>query len=247
MSTSTSATVDAVLGRIRDAEARRAENALLAPAQCRSQCDTPATRHGLCESHDADVRESERRTRIVQVHRHRADWLEAIGVPPVVRGATFATSTETRAVELARGFLAAGGIKHGRLIGLCGPTGVGKSWSLAALVNELLLDAGASQRWMLCSTLFRELDDYKRRDAAMGRACSGKLLVLDDLQAPSSPAVAAMFEEIFIRREQDGRALAFTSNLMRQQLEATMTDRVADRFQAWGEIHEVRGKSMRGR
>ncbi|MBM4439767.1 MAG: ATP-binding protein [Candidatus Rokubacteria bacterium] len=247
MSTSTGATVNAVLSRIRDASTRRAEDNVAAPALTCSLCDAPAVRHGFCESHDAAVRESERRARLEKMRHRRSDWLEAIGVPPLLRSATFATSTATAAIEIVRTFVANDGVKRGRLVGLCGPTGVGKSWSVAALVDELLFNAGEAQRWMLCSTLLRDLDDYKRRDAAMGRACSGKLLVLDDFQAPGSPAVATMVEEILIRREQDRLALAFTSNLTRQALEATLPDRVLDRFRAWGEVHEVRGKSMRGR
>jgi DNA replication protein DnaC len=78
----------------------------------------------------------------------------------------------------------------------------------------------------------------------MTRACRAGLLVLDDLRAMTS-AEASLLDEVFIRREQEGRPVVFTSNLTRKQLDAALSDRVLDRIRAWGDVHEVPGKSLR--
>jgi DNA replication protein DnaC len=219
-----------------------ATNAATLERSC-AWCDAPATHGQWCEPHLAEIRERERRTAEDEVRRRRTEFLEAIGVPVRLQASTFATSTATKPLELVRAFRDNG---RGRLLGLLGPTGVGKSWACAALINDVLSDLRTSQRWMLCSTLLRELSDYKLSDAAIARACSGRLLVLDDFQPPPSPEMASAVEEILVRREQNGLEVVITSNLRREQLEAVLSDRLLDRFRAWGELHEVRGRSLRG-
>jgi DNA replication protein DnaC len=206
-------------------------------------CHGPAAERGWCEAHLAEVRERERLAAEDDVRRRRLELLEAIGVPVGLQDATFATSNPTRSIELVRAFRNNG---RGRLLGLLGPTGIGKSWAVAALIDDVLVDLRTSTRWLLFSTLARELRDFKLADQAMARACSGRLVVIDDFQQPT-PEISSAMEEIFCRREQDKRALILTSNLTRKELELALSDRVVDRFRSWGELFEVRGgKSLRG-
>ena len=46
---------------------------------------------------------------------------------------------------------------------------------------------------------------------------------------------------------QEGRAVVLTSNLTGDQLMTVLSDRAVDRLADWGDVHEVRGRSMRGR
>ena len=180
--------------------------------------------------------------------------LEGAGVPPRLRAATFATADATASIQRARAFFDARGVERGRAFVLLGPTGVGKSWAGAAIVNADIVANAAADRlffpdsepwWTSCAQLVDDLRDFSTRRDAMCRARRARLLVLDDVQRPSD-ADFPLFERVLSVREQDERAVLITSNLPKKEFYSAVGARVVDRLRAWGETHEIRGPSLRG-
>jgi len=175
------------------------------------------------------------------------EWFQPrVGVPVIFRTANPTTAPRvTPALLAVRKFLARGGVSGGRLLVLLGPTGVGKTFGACAMINEVLLTLRGAQRFIVAPTLYRRLDDFATRGAAMDEAASVTLLVLDDVPVQRHQRVAGLVEELLCTREAYRLATVLTSNATPQQLQALLGDRLIDRFRAWGEIHALTGPSLR--
>lgn len=216
--------------------------AVEARGHCVECNERPADNGVVCRPCTATIH---RRLREENARRHRDGWLEAIGLPRAYRAASFG-DLQTQALELVRSFVESGGVQRGRLLGVLGPTGIGKTHAAAALHAEQLVDLGAAQRYLFASALTRRLSSYRDAQAAIDEAVAPRLLVLDDLPVPlgEERAVAGL-EEILVAREAEQRATVLCSNGRPDELRQVLGDRLLDRFRSWGVIHALTGPSLR--
>lgn len=204
-------------------------------------CGAP-TSGRWCEACVEKDLERQRREDEAERERRRVGHLRRVGLPVRYHGASLASNQATEAIEVVRSYLRTRGISRGRTLGLLGPTGVGKTWAVAALINEVLPWLTDVQ-YVFAPAFARALDSFDARDEAVEAAISTRLLVLDDVQA--APRVAGMIEEVFVTREAEGRPTVFASNVAPKQLRALLGDRVCDRLRTWGEVHALTGPSLR--
>jgi DNA replication protein DnaC len=149
----------------------------------------------------------------------------------------------TRCVELVRAYQLR--VVDGCALVLLGPTSVGKTCAVVALVNALLADLQTRQVYQLGSTLVRALADFRGRDLVVERCVRARLLVVDDLAPYRDEArVTRLLEEIFVVREAERRATVITSNVT-PPLAGLLGDRVVDRLRSWGSVAAVNGDSLR--
>jgi DNA replication protein DnaC len=232
-------TLDAIMARVAPASSATCE-----------RCDQPAVddRWPYCATHAAEISaERERQAELKEFNRNRPYYLEHVGLPRDLWRFSFATLERTHAVEIVQAFHERGDVRRGRALGLLGPTGIGKTAAVAALVDACLRELRTSIGYVNGLTLVRELHDFDLVGDAMDRCTSTKikLLVLDDLPRVTDDRVQQLIEEIFVVRESERLATVFTSNLTPKQLGDALTDRVRDRFRSWGSIHAIKGASMR--
>lgn len=180
--------------------------------------------------------------------------LRAVGVPLDFHVATFDRSKDTAALRHARSYLVDRGFELGYLLGLTGPTGVGKSWADAAIVNAVLVAHTAAGRdlfehdwqpaWFSCAALVREARSFKTEHDVMARVRRAKLLVIDEVRIPDATALSVL-DEVLGLRHAERLATVFTSNMTADELAGALSDRLLDRLRTWGVIHDVGGPSLR--
>lgn len=179
--------------------------------------------------------------------------LRSVGVPLEFHAATFATK-DTAALRHARAWLVAGGVEHGRALGLFGPAGIGKTWSEAATINAVLVAYDVAERnlfvherhpvWYSCPALVRDVRSYSTAQETMRRLRRAILLVIDELTVPDAAALAVL-DEVLSLRHAERLATVFTSNMTAAELAGALSDRILDRLRVWSELHEITGRSLR--
>jgi DNA replication protein DnaC len=209
-------------------------------------CAEPPVEGGFCARHQDEGQGYRQRIRLERCQSQRRTLLETIGLPSRYWGATFDTLQSTASVRRVAGYRDRRDVAIGRSMVLAGPTGVGKTTAVAALINCLLPFLQTAQRFHVTATLVRDLLDYRKGDEAMEHATHVRLLVLDDLQVPSRPEGVAVLEELLCRREADRLPLLITTNLPKVEFELSFSDRLVDRVRAWGPYFELPGRSLRG-
>ena len=182
------------------------------------------------------------------MERRRDDLVRAIGVPTTFRHVRLSTVQPTTAVAAVRKYYHAHAWKRAasEALILAGPTGTGKAVASVALISELLVDLGASQRFVIASALARRLMDFHQVDEAMASVTQIRMLVIDDL-ADLEPRGLALVEEVLIVRHAEDLPVVITTNLTPTRLAEMFSDRINDRLRAWGQVVECRGGSLRKR
>ena len=200
-----------------------------------------------------DDAQRERAYRVRDVERRRDDLLRAIGVPASFQSYGLPTDAE-RGWDVEETVAMAAVMKYhaegkwepdaGQALILAGPTGVGKTLAACALINTLLVDLRAAQRFTLASALARRLTDYHQVDETMEIMTHTRLLVIDDL-GDLEPRALGLIEEVLIVRQAEFRPVVITTNLTPQRLAEQFSDRINDRLRAWGQVVRCTGASLR--
>lgn len=183
--------------------------------------------------------------------QERTWWLgaaSALGVPTRLIPASLTAGRPSLAVEAVQAFLSVDA-DAGRCLVLMGNTGTGKSWAAAAALRAWAPRRSLRPRFFYFPALCGALLDPVRRADALGHACAAGLVVLDDVGTEYLKAgglLDALVDEIVWTREANQRLTVVTTNLLREELTARLSDRIVDRLRGdWGRLYAVTGPSFR--
>jgi DNA replication protein DnaC len=206
------------------------------PVARRLQCAVLGIVKARTKAAEDDYRQrEERRARI-----YRA---EQVGVPLIYFDTSLSNCRATKAVEIIRKFHAEEA-KQGRGLVLLGPTGVGKTYAAAALLNEV----EGCGFFIHAQELARAVLLFEDGEETLQRTLTTPLLILDDFGSHSARdggMVQAFIDELIAVREANRRATVITSNLTPPELKKRLSARAMDRLRSWGQIYSLDGPSLR--
>jgi len=174
--------------------------------------------------------------------RNQLATREPSGIPRRLREARLYAGDETQAISRARAYVEAE-VEHGACLVLSGPTGVGKSWTAAAVLHEV---GGAFWFWpSACAGLLRP----ETRDATLEALRSERLILLDDFgmeYAKEGGLLEALTDEIVWYREAEILPTLITTNLAPDAMRSQWSARIVDRLRGrWASVFAVTGESLR--
>lgn len=171
------------------------------------------------------------------------------GVPRRLAMAELIGEKDTPALQLARAYEEEGDLRvRKRALVLAGPTGVGKSYAAAALVNTVNEEHLLARFLFWPSVAGAILSGGERRDDVLEQALTTAFIALDDLGAEYAKAgglVEAILDEIICTREAEERPMVITTNMTVGQMRERLSDRIVDRLAGWATLAEVTGPSLR--
>lgn len=181
------------------------------------------------------------------------DRLAALGIPKAKAGAELDTLQPSQKT-VAEAYLS----KKGQSLYLTGQSGVGKTWTAAAIARQLIL-SGATAKWLNLPWFFAAARDALARDTGRGGSYSmtakvqeivqHHYIILDDLGAHrASDWAIEMLYLILDHREAEGAGgLLITSNLSIAEAAKTFGDRIVSRMTAGhgARVMELTGKDLR--
>ena len=170
-------------------------------------------------------------------------WLMDSGVPKRFLTASLDRGRPTPALQRVAAAID-GEFAAGRCLVLTGPTGVGKTFGVAAAMRAL---RARGRFWPWPAAAGALLDPARRGEALTQMKTTG-LLVLDDLGAEfqkEGGLVQAFLDEVIDHRYGNELATAITSNLTADDLKTHLSARIVDRLREWGSVFECPGESLR--
>jgi DNA replication protein DnaC len=167
-------------------------------------------------------------------------------VPKRLLSASLESSLATPSVVKAREYVATD-LHDGRALLLCGPTGVGKSWALAAILAAL---PAWPRRFCYFPALASALLDQATRRDALESVRRTRIVALDDLGSEylkPGGLLEATIDDIVWHREAEELPTIISTNLKPDELRERLSPRIIDRLAEWAVIVPVPGNSLRGR